>query len=134
MTELTTKEFPTSAVLSTVTGRLMGDIGGVYEVLNWMTGESVFTHQIPRISREAQPVIVSMHPTLSEAISEAEQVTTDNWREWLTTWEDRYGPIIAVPRLDLDQHERIDPLSELVEKVHPDRIVVVPSPPVSGGE
>jgi hypothetical protein len=33
-----TKEFATKDVLSTVTGRLMGSIGGVYEVLNWMTG------------------------------------------------------------------------------------------------
>lgn len=129
-----TKEFSTSAVLSTVTGRLMGSIGGVYEVLNWMTGESVYTHQIPRISREAVPVVLEMHPTLSEAISEAEQVTTDNWRDWLTTWEDRYGPVIAVPKMNTDQHERIEPLSELAEKVHPEQIVVVPSPPASRGE
>lgn len=41
-----TKEFPTADVLSTITGMLMGKIQGVYEVLNWMTGESVYTHQM----------------------------------------------------------------------------------------
>lgn len=122
---MTTKEFQTSAVLGVVTGSLLGPIGDIYEVLNWMTGESVFTHQLPRICREAGPVILAMHPTLSEAVSEAEQVTPDNWREWLTKWEDRYGPTIAVPLLNADQHERIDPLSELAEKMHPDRIVVI---------
>lgn len=120
-----TKEFPTNDVLSTITGRLMGDIGGVYQVLNWMTGEDVFTHQLPRIGREATPVMLAAHPQLAQAIEEADQVTPDNWREWLQRWEDRYGPTIAVPKFTADTHERIDPLSELAEKVSPDKIIPV---------
>lgn len=119
------KDFPTCDVLSTVTGSLVGKIGGVYEVLNWMTGESVFTHQLPRICREAQPVLVARHPLLQLAIDEAEQVNPENWQQWLRTWEDRYGATIAVPKFTIDTHERIDPLSELAEKVHPDRIITL---------
>lgn len=122
---MTTKTFPTRDVLSTITGRLMGDIGGVYEVLNWMTGESVFTHQLPRIGREATPVVVAAHPQLQQAIDEAEQVTPQNYLEWRKTWEDRYGPEISVPKFDAASHERIDPLSELSEKVHPDKIITI---------
>lgn len=120
-----TKEFPTSAVLGVVTGVLLGDIGGIYEVLNYMTGESVFTHQIPRISREAGPVIIAMHPSVADAIAESELVTPENFREWLSRWEARYGAAIAVPMMDEGQHERIDPHSELAEKVHPSRIVTL---------
>lgn len=123
--EVLTKEFPTADVLSTITGVLVGKIGGVYEVLNWMTSESVYTHQIPRISREAQPVVIAAHPELAQAIDEAEQVNTDNWQEWLARWLDRYGETIAVPKFTADSHERIDPISELAEHVHPDKIVVV---------
>ena len=122
---MATKEFPTSAVLSVVTGRLLCDIGGVYEVLNWMTGESLFTHQLPRVGREAEPVILAAHPELQPTIAEAEQVTPENYKGWLATWEDRYGATISVPLLTISQHERIDPVSELAEKVHPDRIVVI---------
>lgn len=104
-----TKEFPSDAVFSTITGRLMGEIGGVYEVLNWMTGESVYTHQLPRISREAQAVMVAKQPSLQQAIDEAKQVTPENFREWLDRWIDRYGPVIAVPKMAIDDHERIDP-------------------------
>jgi hypothetical protein len=39
-----TKTFPTAVVLSTVTGRLICDINGVYEVLSYMTGESVYAY------------------------------------------------------------------------------------------
>jgi len=120
-----TKEFATCDVLSTLTGMLIAKIDGVYEVLNWMTGESVYTHQIPRISREAVPVLIAQHPNLQQAIDEAKQVTPENWQQWRQTWEDRYGPTIAVPKFTAASHESIDPLSELAEKVHPDKIITV---------
>lgn len=125
-----TKEFASCDVLSVVTGRLVGKMGGVYEVLNWMAGESLFTHQIPRASREAQPVLVAAHPALRQAIDEAEQVNSENWSEWLQTWQDRYGPVLAVPKFAAADHECIDPMSELAEKVHPSNIVTV----VTGNE
>lgn len=111
MTE--TKAFPTAAVLSTITGRLMCDIGGVYEVLNWMTGESVYTHQLPRISREAAPVILAAHPHLREATREAALVNTENWQEWRDRWVERYGAEIAVPKMGAGEHKAIDPITEL---------------------
>lgn len=123
----TTKAFPIGAVLSVVADVLVSEnhIAGVYEVLNWMTGESLYTHQLPRVGGEATPVIVAMHPELSAAIAEAEQVNGENWREWLAIWKARYGETITVPRLNIAEHERIDPLSELAEIVPPDRFVVV---------
>jgi len=120
-----TKLFDTRDVMSCATGRLMGDIGGVYEVLNWMTGESLYTHQLPRVCREAVPVLLVMYPSLQDAIDEAEQVTTENFAVWRQTWDDRYGPQMAVPKMNTDQHERVDALSELAEKVSPDRIITV---------
>lgn len=121
------KDFPTGAVLSVVTGRLVSEnhMDGVYEVLNWMTGESLFTHQLPRVGREAEPVILALHPELVQTKEEAEQVNGENWREWLATWKARYGETISVPLLTIAEHERIDPMSELSEKVHPSRIVAL---------
>ena len=126
MADTAEKEFASCDVLSTVTGVLISKIDGVYQVLSWMTGESVYTHQIPRISREATPVVVARHPHLQQAIDEAEQVDRTNWQQWRQTWEDRYGPTIAVPKFTADSHESIDPISELAEKVHPDKIITIP--------
>lgn len=121
------KDFPTDDVLSTVTGYFVSinGISGVYNVLNWMTGESIYTHQISRISKEAAPVILAAHPNLAAAYEEAKLVNQENWRVWRRTWINRYGPTISVPKFTIDQHERIDPLSELVEKVHPDKIITL---------
>lgn len=123
-----TKEFPTVAVLSAVTGRLVSDIGDMCMVLNWMTGEPVFTHQIPRVGREARPVLLKLHPTLAQALEESEQVNPENWEHWRDLWLDRYGPIMTVPKMTADDHERIDPISELAEKMHPDKIIPVVVP------
>jgi hypothetical protein len=122
-----TKEFPTADVLGTITGKLLGDIGGIYLVLNWMTGESVFTHQLPRISREARPVILALRPELQQAIDEAEQVNRENVLEWRDRWNARYGTFISVPKFATEMHERIDPISELAEMVRPEKIVVISS-------
>ncbi len=121
------KAFATGDVLSTATGYLVTPkgIGAVYEVLEWMTGESVYTHQIPRIGREAAAVLLAAHPELAEAYAEAKQITPNNWQQWLATWLSRYGEAITVPKFTADEHERIDPISELAEKVPPGRIIVV---------
>lgn len=120
-----TKNFPTDAVMSALTGVLVSEKGiqSVYEVLSWMTGELVFTHQLGRISDEAIPVMVRMDPTIQLAINEAERVNRDNWREWLAVWKDRYGDEIAVPVMTIAEHERVDAKSELAEKIHPNRIL-----------
>ena len=122
-----TKAFPTADVLSAAGGVLVSKRGiyAVYEVLNWMTGESVFTHQIPRIRREARPVVAALSPQISAALDDMGEITRKNWAHWLRKWEKVIGEEIAVPRMTPNQHESIDPLSELVERVSPDRIHVV---------
>lgn len=127
-----TKLFPTDQVMSVVTGVLVSDIGGVYEVLNWMTGESLFTHQLPRVGGEAVPVILAMHPHLQTAIDEADQVNGENALTWRDAWRDRFGPEIAIPKMSTAQHERIDAMSELAEKIHPDNIIVARYPGALG--
>lgn len=120
-----TKNFPIGDVITMMTGIIVSENGlrGFYQVAAWMTGENVASHQLPRISRESVSVILELHPYLAPIMDEVRQVTPDNWREWLDTWEERYGYEIAVPSMNIAEHERIDPMSELVEKVPPHKIV-----------
>lgn len=119
------KEFPTAKVLSAITGTLVCEIGGVYEVLNWMTGESLFTHQLPRVGREARTACVLYRPELQTACDDAKEINRNNWQSWLETWTARYGETIAIPRLGIKEHEPIDAMSELAERAHPDRIIKI---------
>ena len=122
-----TKEFPTADVVMSITGRIISDYGidGVYQVLGWMAGERLYTHQLPRVGREARPVLVALHPALELAVAESANINESNWHDWRDILLKRHGPTIAVPQMTEDEHERIDPLSELAERVPPDRIVMV---------
>jgi len=37
---------------------------GVYDILNYMTGDSLFTHQLPRASDECKPFLLEQFPQL----------------------------------------------------------------------
>ena len=62
-----TKQFHLGDVLSITTGRLVSPrhIDGVYDILNFMTGDNLFTHQLPRASDECKPYLVEQFPQLA---------------------------------------------------------------------
>lgn len=61
-------KFHISDVLSITTGRLVSNrhVEGVYKILNHMTGDNLFTHQLPRASRECAPMLIAAYPQLSK--------------------------------------------------------------------
>ena len=60
------KLFHISDILSVTTGRLVSTrhIDGVYDILNFLTGDDLFTHQLPRANRECEPWLRSQFPLL----------------------------------------------------------------------
>lgn len=128
---MTTKTFPLGTVLSITTGRLLAPngVGGIYEILNWMTGDNLYTHQLPRVMRECAPFLLKQFPALADV--DVSNVTSDNWGAFMNDLAQRYPADFEVKKLPPGEHHEIDPVSELVEKVHPDRIaaagVAIPS-------
>lgn len=120
---MSAREFKLGQVLSVTHDRLLCPIADLYEILNFLTGDNLFTHQLPRAMRECRPSILSAHPRLSEV--DVTSVTPENWKDWLAEQVVEFGPLVSLLPLKDGEHEFIDPLSELAEKVHPDRIVVV---------
>lgn len=49
--------FRTVDVLSVSTGKLLGDIDGVYQVMSYLVGRDVATHEIPIYRRQAAAAI-----------------------------------------------------------------------------
>jgi hypothetical protein len=144
------RRFHISDVLTITTGRLVSTrhMDGVYGILNYMTGDNLFTYQLPRASRECSPVLCALYPGLSEeALSEplkkmaeiaAMEGDSKETREasiaiWLTDLIASVGPslpldeqnTLLVPTLKDHQHTRINPIQELEAMVGKDRVVVV---------
>ncbi len=94
---LSTKLFPLRVVLSVTTGRLLttrqgpndNGIGDVYDILNWMTDGSVYTHQIPRVNGECRPWLLRWFPELStanDALKRLDKLINTKSEEGIEIW------------------------------------------------
>lgn len=120
---MTTERFHLGVVLTMTTGKLLCSMDEVYRIAQHLTGEPVWTHQLPRVGRESRPHLLAQFPALASVTGD--EVTPDNYAAWLYDRVSEHGEFLDVAPLPEHAHESIDPLSELAEKVHPDRIVVV---------
>jgi hypothetical protein len=122
---VTTRCFHLGDVLSITTGKLVSPrlIDGVYDILNFMTGDNLFTHQIPRASRECEPHLLRQHPQLATVSTES--VDAQTWRSWLDAQVQQFGEYLDVEPIPQDDHVRKEPLTELIEMVGPERVIVV---------
>lgn len=112
-------------ILSVTTGRLVSPrhVDGVYDLLGFMTGESLFTHQLPRASRECEAPLLAQHPQLAdvevpESFTGKEQVFA-----WLDEQVAIYGEQLPVVPLDPGDHTSIDPITEL-RMMRPDAEII----------
>ena len=136
-----TKQFPLRVVLTVTTGRLLTErkgerdngIGDLYELLNWMTNDDLFTHQLPRASRECKPWLLRWFPEL-------ERFGSDESLSVLDAAIKEHGPDIGcgawllslgqtssydVPRIPRDDHEYIDPIQEAAEMAGTARVIAI---------
>jgi hypothetical protein len=58
--------FHISDVLSITTGRLVSSrhMEGIYDILNFLTGDELLTHQLPRAAKECEPWLKTQFPQL----------------------------------------------------------------------
>lgn len=117
------KQFHLGDVLSITTGILMSPrkMDGVYDILNFMTQDDLFTHQLPRACKECAPFLLEQHPQLKGIVIEG--VTAENFNQRLEDLCAQYGETILVNTVPKHAHEVIDPESELAEKIHPSNVI-----------
>lgn len=106
------RTFPLGVILSVTTGIVLAEIGDVHEFLDFMTGDQLLTHQLPRASEECKEPLLQQFPQL-----EGVQVPPiSDWAEceaFLKYQGAIRGSFFEVRPLDPDDHTSIDPLVEL---------------------
>lgn len=121
---MTTRAFHLGDVLSVTTGRLLSPrlVDGLYDILNYLTGDDLMTHQLPRASTEAKPFLIQQHPWLA-AIT-ADEVTPTNWQAWLDEKVAKHGKTVTVAPIPQDRYSPMDPVGELMSMTDKPVIVV----------
>ena len=101
-------------------------IGGAYKVLNHMTGDNLFTHQLPRAFRACEAAIAEQHSFIKSMKFTLDELSSENRiaymqkmaADWIALNGDEYELI------PLTEFEHKDPLQELSEMVPSDRIII----------
>ena len=121
----TEREFHLGDVLSITTSRLVSPTGvdAPYDILNFMTGDSLSTTQLPRAADECKPHLLKQFPQLKKV--SVSDCNTKNWREWLDRQVAKYGEKFVVKALPRGTHKSKDPVSETLEKLGGKKKVIV---------
>lgn len=121
------REFDLSDVLSATTGRLLSlrHMEGIYDVLNYMTGDNLMTHQLPRAMDQVKPEILRQHPDL-DGVDPPQGLNQFTLLEWLDAAKAEHGATRTL--VPLEDYEWQNPIEELADMVGPERIYVVPVP------
>src|SRR5690242_17492626 len=118
-----TKTFHIGDILSVTSDRLVSPrhIGGVYDILGWMTGEELFTHQLPRASRECEGNLRAQFPDLAAvavpdfdipdgASKDEAMAVVMGWLDGVVAEHGETREVRPLPEAD---HTSIDPIDEL---------------------
>jgi hypothetical protein len=119
------RTFDLGDVLSVTTGRLVSRRGvdAMYDLLGYMTGDTLWTHQLPRAWEECSPALLAQHPDLADVPVPDEFDGEEHVWRWLAEQVTRYGKSREVRPLDPADHTSIDPLAEL-RMMRPDLPVI----------
>ena len=111
-----TKDFDISDILSITTERLVSTrhVEGVYDILNFMTGENLMTHALPRASRICAPALLKQHPKLRKV--DVKGVNPKTWKTWLAVQRKKFGDTLPVKTLPPGAYEAMHPLDEPILK------------------
>jgi len=122
-----TRDFHIGDILSITTGRLVSPrhIEGVYDILDFMTGDELSTIALPRAARECAPSLLEQHPDLAEIEVPRDLSGMDQVRSWLGTLVTKYGESRPVTPLTSGGHEFKHPLQELADMGYADKTIVV---------
>ena len=138
------KLFHISDVLTVTTGRLVSSrhMDGIYDILNFLTGDSLFTHQLPRAMNECNPWLRTQFPRLFpedpemaellDALSESlKGLTKSELGAACNTWVDHVRIKLQLPEmlpvyeLGADMHTHINPMEEAEAMVGKDRVIKI---------
>ncbi len=122
---MSARSFHLGDILSVTTGRLVapGHVDAVHQLLDFMTGDTLFTHQLPRAIGECAPHLLAQHPDLAEVSVPDEFDNAKHVLTWLNEQVMRFGEFRDVLPLKEEDHTRIDPISEL-KMMRPDLPVI----------
>jgi len=121
--------FPLDEVLTITTGRLVArrHMDAVYEVLNFLTGDNLMTHQLLLALDHCLPLVLEQHPDLAAIKPVDVPADAEHIWPWLEAMEDKYGAERELA--PVRDWLYINPIEEACDLVGPEKVIVWPEAP-----
>lgn len=115
--------WPLGAVLTVTTGRMVAEngVGDLHELLDWLTGDELYTHQLGRAADACGSWVLEQHPVLRQVTLPEGQLDEQGWRDWLDTTKTTIASELRLTPLPADRWVSRDPIEELL-KMRGDRL------------
>lgn len=122
-----TERFHLGDLLSITTGCLVSPdhIGGVYRVVDGVTGQQHMTHQLPRAAQVVRPWLLGQHPWLADIPTPEGLRGEDDVKAWLVPLVAEYGEFHDVEPMPLGMYVGREPIAEAEEMVGKDRVITL---------
>lgn len=124
-----TRDFDLGDILSITDGRLISPrrMEGVYNILNFMTGDSLSTIGLLSAFPPCQAALLAQHPQLA-AITTDGELTPETVPAWLAEQKARYGDTLPVaPLASWNPRSIADDILD-INRINPDTGVFVVEP------
>jgi hypothetical protein len=121
-----TREFTTGAVISAATGKMCCDLDELYDILGWLVGESLMTHQLPGAATAVEGDLKRQHPWIAEL--DTDSVNRENVRAWYDGVVVVHGSRTTVARVEDPEWIRGNALQDLQDIAGGKPVLVVEVP------
>ncbi|MFD7247816.1 hypothetical protein ACFV6Y_38445 [Streptomyces massasporeus] len=118
------RRFPLATVLYVTNGGMPGIVDGgdgltqVQELLSFMTGSTIFLHQIPRAADVCQKYLRDQYGWLSKMQpTEAQAADVQKLKRWVRRCEKERGETLLVRVLPGGAYTYMDPIVEFTERM-----------------
>lgn len=88
---MATKSFHLGDILTVSTGTLVSSMDGVYHILNHMTQDDLFTHQLLIANPIMQPELLRQLPFLNDIDKPVGLSTREGCDGWIASWASVHG-------------------------------------------
>jgi len=125
-----TKEFSIGVILSISHSILLCEVGGLYEILNHMTNDMLYTHQLPRAANSCRPFLLKKLSWLNdsfidECLKGVVKGKPETIEASLAKLSKEYGEFHSIMPIDEKEWEHINPIIEAIQMVGEDKVMTI---------
>lgn len=108
------KVFDLGTVLTVTSGKVFTEIDNVYDILNHLSNDSIYTHQISRLMQVAQPWVLAKYPQLEGVGSDVIINNEQEAKMFVEKQKELFGNEFGLSPIPKELYQPIDPFEEMV--------------------